>query len=246
VTSSTVTPVSTAPLAIDTGRRGLGRPVRWALNAMLVVAVAMLLFLAVGPRVLPYRTVTMLTGSMAPVVPSGALVVDTALPVEELRTGDVITFEAPVDGHPVVTHRVVAVERHDGRTFVRTRGDANTGVDPWLAEVHGTHVWKVRGVVPHLGDVIRVLRSAQQTVALLWVVPGIVLVWFLVGLWRRPGAPEGGEPQCEPYPAEPAQPSLPASSSSPFPVPQPRGRRRRPPARRLSLSRPRRSSLPSR
>jgi signal peptidase len=206
-------PASSAPLAVDVGRTYLSRLFRWVLNAVLVVAVVLLLFLAVGPRLLPYRTVTMLTGSMGTTVPTGALVVDTPMPVEQLRTGDVITFNAPIDGHPVVTHRVVGVERQDGRTLVRTRGDANTGNDPWLAEVHGNTVWQVRAVIPHLGAGIRVLRELQASVALLWVVGGLALVWFLVGVWRRPTAPEGGAAQCEaerdPYPAEPS--SLPQS-----------------------------------
>jgi signal peptidase I len=218
---------------------------RWALNVVLVVAVLLLVFLAIGPRVLPYRTVTMLTGSMGSTVPSGALVVDTPLPVGQLRTGDVITFHAPVDGQPVVTHRVVDVERRDGRTFVRTRGDANTCADPWLAEVHGDTVWKVRAVIPHLGAGIRMVRTAQSSFSLLWLVSGAVLIWFLVGVWRRPTAPEGGEPQWDPYPAEAGQLSSRVASLPSSPEPRQPGRRRRPPARRVSLSRRRRSSLRS-
>lgn len=198
----------------------LGRVV---LVTVLVVAVALLVFLAIGPRLAPYRTVTMLTGSMRPTIPPGAVVVDVAEPVSQLRAGQVISFEAPVAGHPVVTHRVVAVERRDGRVLIRTRGDANTGNDPWVAVVHGDTVWRVRAVVPVLGDVIRMLRSGAMHVLVVWVLPAAALLWFLVGVWRpraesaepHEAEPhEGGEPPCA-YPDEPASPgSSPMRSSS--------------------------------
>jgi signal peptidase len=214
------------------------------LNVVLAVAVLLLLFLAVGPHLLPYRPVTMLTGSMAPEIPAGSMVVDVAKPTSALRVGDVVTFHAPVTGRPVVTHRVVSVDRQDGRTLIRTRGDANSGLDPWTAVVHGDTVWQVRAVIPHLGDAVRLLRTAQAHRWVVWIAPAVVLAWFLAGVWRRrPESVEGGEPPWEPFPDEPAAPSLssPASSRPRVSEPQ-RGGRRRPLGRRRSQRRPRHSN----
>ena len=172
--------------------RGMLRLVRHAvLEVTVVAAIVLFLFLAVGPRLLPYRTVTMLTGSMAPKIPAGAVAVDVREPVSQLRPGQVVSFHSPLPGHPVVTHRVVSVEHRDGNTLIRTRGDANTADDPWLAVVHGDAVWRVRGVVPVLGRVVRALRTPTVHPLVAWVLPALLLLWFLAGVWRTPRpAPE--------------------------------------------------------
>lgn len=210
---------STAPAVASVaaaGRRAGGATVRLLLDLAMVAAVLLFLLLAVGPRVLPYRTVTMLTGSMAPQVPVGAMAIDVAEPVSALRPGQIVSFHAPEPGHPVVTHRVVSVQRRDGNVLIRTRGDANSGDDPWLAVVHGDKVWRVRAVVPVMGQAIRVLRTPAVHLLVAWVVPGALFAWLVVGLWRpsktsgrrraRNGV-EGGEPACVGEPVSSASPS---------------------------------------
>lgn len=186
-----MTIAATAPAGDAVGRRLLRVVARLALDVAMAVAIAAFAFLAIGPRVLPYQTVTMLSGSMRPAVPTGALAVDVSEPVSALRAGQVISFHAPVPGHPVVTHRVVAVEHRDGRVVVRTKGDANSGVDPWLAVVHGDRVWRVHGVVPWVGSAIHALRQPTAHLVTAWVLPFTALVWFLAALWR-PAVKGGG------------------------------------------------------
>jgi signal peptidase len=176
--------------------RRLGRVLR---DAALVAALLLFGFLAVGPHLLPYRTVTMLTGSMRPLIPPGSVAVDVREPMSALRPGQIISFHAPEGGHPVVTHRVVSVQHRDGQVLIRTRGIANSANDPWVAVVHGKDVWRVRAVVPHLGEGIRLLRSRGIHLVVAWLVPAGLLLWFLVGIWRPKTAPEtstGGEPEC--------------------------------------------------
>jgi len=48
---------------------------------------------------------------------------------ERIRRGDVILFTSPRNGCQVV-HRVVSVESRG----IRTRGDTNPGIDPWILE----------------------------------------------------------------------------------------------------------------
>ena len=166
------------------GRRTAHVVGRLLLDAAVALALSLLVFLAVGPRVLPYQTVTMLTGSMRPAVPPGSLAVETSEPVGSLRAGQVISFHAPVPGHPVVTHRVIDVSSRGGRVLVRTRGDANSGADPWTAVVRGNRVWRVRAVIPDLGSAVRLLRRADLHLLVAWVLPGVLLAWVVVGIWR--------------------------------------------------------------
>ena len=61
----------------------------------------------------------------------------------EIRRGDVVVFPSP-DGDCKVVHRVLSVDR-DG---VRTKGDNNRHVDPWIvnpADIIGRVEWIERG-----------------------------------------------------------------------------------------------------
>ena len=108
--------------------------------------------LAVGPHVLDYRTMTMLTGSMAPSIEPGDVVVSTPLDVQTSPRGMVITYHIPIDDHRVVTHRVIEVEHTaDGTVSVRTQGDANDAPDPWTAVLTGDTAYQVQAVVPEIG-----------------------------------------------------------------------------------------------
>jgi signal peptidase len=167
-------------------RRTLTLTARAAVNLLLVLAVLTLLALAVGPRVLPYRTTTMLTGSMAPLINPGDVAVITAEPVADVAVGQVLQIQAPTPDHRVVTHRVTAVVRGaDGSVSIRTKGDANQGEDPWLAKLNGSTAWQVRGVVPHLGSAIRALRHPLAQRTLIFAVPAALALWVLAGVWRR-------------------------------------------------------------
>src|SRR3954451_9715225 len=119
----TITPAAVFPTAAG-GR--LARSVgRLLLNVVVAAALMLFGFLAIGPRLLPYQTVTMLTGSMRPELPPGSGAVQPAEPVSAIEPGQVISFHAPEPGRPVVTHRVVEVVHRNGQVLIRTRGDAN-------------------------------------------------------------------------------------------------------------------------
>jgi signal peptidase I len=120
---------------------------------VLVLAVGVFALLAVGPHLLGYRTVTMLTGSMTGTID---VTVVTALPVEDVEPGMIITYHIRIDDHHVVTHRVVSATHNDDATVaVQTKGDANDAADPWQAVLQGDTAYQVRAVVPDLGHVIQ-------------------------------------------------------------------------------------------
>ena len=215
---------------------------RAVLNLIAASAVVLFAFLAIGPRFLPYQTVTMLTGSMRPVAPVGSVLVDVAEPVSALRPGQVISFHAPTPGRPVVSHRVIEVQHRDGQVLVRTKGDANSAADPWLAVVHGNTVWRMRADIPYLGTAVRATRTPTMRLLMLYAVPGLLLLWVLVAVWRRPTADaEGGDASCV-FPDEP-QSSPRSPSPCPAPVRSQPGQRRRRRHRARSSSRRPRSSL---
>lgn len=156
----------------------LSRVISGLLSAVLVGGLVTFLGLAVGPRVFGYRTATMLTGSMTGTIDPGDVIVSVPMPTDRLKVGDVITFHAPVPDQHVETHRVIGV-RHtaDGRTIMRTKGDANTTPDPWRATVRDDTVWRTVHVVPMVGNVVRALRTPLIGHGLWWgALVGLVLL----------------------------------------------------------------------
>lgn len=184
-TSSKLTGVTASKVAAAGGRA--------VFTLTLAVATLLFLFLAVGPRFLNYQTSTMLTGSMAPGINPGDVVVSVRTPVSELKVGDVITYSIPIDDHRVETHRVASIKRDDaGVTSVTTKGDANAGADPWTAVLSEDHVYVQAGVVPYLGDVIRALRQPLVQAVFLYGACGLLVVVVLTSIWRKPaGAADG-------------------------------------------------------
>jgi signal peptidase len=178
-----------APVAASAARREPTRPgaalrrLGSAVSTLLLLAAAVaFLFLAVGPHVFGYRTATMLTGSMSPLIKPGDVVVSVPKPASELAVGDIISYHIPVEDHRVETHRVISLT-HDatGRLAVVTKGDANNGKDPWVATLDGDTVWQTKAVVPHVGSWIRTLRAPLVQGGVFW---GALGAFVLIALWR--------------------------------------------------------------
>lgn len=191
--------------AAGTARSARRILVRVVTAALMAVAVTAFLFLAVGPRFLGYQTSTMLTGSMAPLINPGDVVVSVPTPVSSLKTGDIITYKIPVEDQRVETHRIVELKRNSNGTTVRTKGDANNGADPWQATIQGDTVDVHAATVPYLGTVIRSLREPAALIVLTYVAPGILVLMLLARIWRKgPVAVNGSRDGADGAPAHSA------------------------------------------
>ena len=126
------------------------------------------------PRVAGATPYTILTGSMRPSMPPGTLVVVRPVEADDVRVGDVLTYQLRSGDPEVVTHRVVSVGVDgDGDRVFRTQGDANDIADEaWVKPV------QVKGVlwydVPHLGRVTNLLNGAQRQLVLTVVVGSLL------------------------------------------------------------------------
>lgn len=136
--------------------------------------------LVLVPRATGAQTYTVLTGSMEPAIAPGALVVVRPTPGDQLRGGDVITFQ-PYSGNPaVVTHRIAGIYYDlSGQMRIHTQGDANNTADDWTLvpeQVRGT-LWYS---VPQLGRVNVLLSGESRVVAITVVAGGLIVyaVWM--------------------------------------------------------------------
>ena len=140
--------------------------------------------LAIGPHVLDYRTMTMLTGSMTGTIDVGDVEIVTPLPVADITVGMIIAYHIPLDDHHLVSHRVISVDHApDGSVTLQTKGDANAAADPWKATLQGDTAYQVRGVVPGLGHLIEALRAPILSQALVYGAPALLAGWLLLTIW---------------------------------------------------------------
>ena len=169
----------------DMAGHTMGRLAPWLVRGIMGLAVLAFLLLAVGPHVLGYRTMTMLTASMSPEIDPGDVTIVTPMAVSDVTEGMVITYHKPIDDRSLVTHRVVSVVTGpDGAVQIQTKGDANEAIDPWTATLQGDTAYQVRAVIPELGHVIQALRAPVVAQVLLYGAPALLVGWLLLTIWR--------------------------------------------------------------
>lgn len=162
----------------------MARHVVRALSWMVVLGVAALVGAAVlVPRLAGATPYTVLTGSMAPHLSPGTLVVVRPVDIAEVRTGDVVTYQLRSGEPLVVTHRVVGVGwTAGGERLLTTRGDANSaaGAAPVRAVQLRGEVWYS---LPWVGR-LNVLLSPDQHVLLVRAAAGALFLYAGVVLLR--------------------------------------------------------------
>jgi signal peptidase len=128
------------------------------------------------------RPQIVMTGSMAPGIPVGALIVTVPLRAEAVP-GDVIVFPHPWR-HATVVHRVVAVEHGAVDSDYITKGDANDQEDGWRTPV-ASATGRVTATVPYLGYVLAVVGLPVVRLSVGLLVLASVLSTLIAA--RRPG-----------------------------------------------------------
>jgi signal peptidase len=129
------------------------------------------------------------SGSMAPSIATGSLVVDLpTTPATPFEVGDVVTFH-PTPGY-TATHRIAAI----GPDGIVTKGDANPGRDVGTIQPEMI-VGRVAFSVPYGGYAAVFFRNPAGVAALLLLVLGLLAIWHLTGSEPTPpsleAAPRG-------------------------------------------------------
>jgi signal peptidase I len=177
----------------------------WGRLLALVVIVAPVSILVLLPIGLGLDRYVMSGGSMDSGaeggISQGSVVFERAVPVGDLRIGDVITFRPPADAQVdgLVTHRIVGI----GPEGIRTRGDAESARDPWMLQPQEPTLPRVVYTLPWVGYGYLVIF---HPVSRLLMVGSAVLLVLLIASEirrRRGGAVAPGEELEEPGP--PAQ-----------------------------------------
>ncbi|RMI07027.1 signal peptidase I [Cellulomonas triticagri] len=177
------------------GRRP-ARRVRRAVDLLLDVGAVvgvLTVVVTVACVALGVRPAVVVSGSMRPEIPVGALTFARTVPAGSVEVGDVVTVpRVRADG--LVTHRVVSTEPSEdvaGATRLELQGDANAQPDALPYEV--ADAGKVVAVVPGLGYAVQVVQR-HVLVVLAALLALTVLAASHGYVRRRATAPHGDHP----------------------------------------------------
>jgi signal peptidase len=163
----------------------------WLAILLIAATVALLVFVALAPRLLGWHFVIVAGGSMEPTIHLGSVAILEDAKGADVGVGDIVMFPWPADGH-TTTHRIVDISE-DG-TLVRTKGDANSSEDPDPVP-RDTIRAKFLFSVPHAGDVVNWVKSPRGYLVII-LVPGIAIIAFellsIVRSLRRRNEPAAG------------------------------------------------------
>lgn len=161
----------------------------WHYLSRSVSIAVLLLILALGaavvaiPRVAGAIPLTVLTSSMEPKLPPGTLIVVRPVAIDDIRVGDVVTYQIHSGVPGVISHRVIAIAlaADGGRTFI-LKGDNNSvpDVTPVIPEQVQGKLWYS---VPYVGFANTALSGNTRA----WVVPvgGVLLLLYAAITFTR-------------------------------------------------------------
>jgi signal peptidase I len=166
--------------------RAVRHVVSWSAR-LLVLAFALAVVGAIAvvvviPRLTHSQAMTVLSGSMTPGIPVGSIVVVRPVDPDQLRVGDVATYQAEPRKPVYVTHRVADISHVGGRTTFTFKGDANRGpdVDPVVPGQIRGQLWFH---VPFLGTIRDDLKTgAGMTIALTLLLGGYAVSQLSSGM----------------------------------------------------------------
>jgi signal peptidase len=174
----------------------LGQTIRTGISlGIFSVVLGLVAIIIIIPKILGATPLTILTSSMEPGLPPGTLVVVAPVEPEDIRIGDVITYQIESGQPEVVTHRVTEVVTSTyGETSFVLQGDNNAEPDPpvMAIQLQGKLVYSL----PWVGHLSSVLNGPSRATVLPIIAAAMVayaVISIALGLVslakRRKGTP---------------------------------------------------------
>ncbi|MBQ7670609.1 MAG: signal peptidase I [Clostridia bacterium] len=129
-----------------------------------------------------YSVFRVVTGSMEPTIPVGAVLLSRSADVDEIEVGDIICFRSRESSHygSIVTHRVVSIsEDESGKKYLESRGDANYSSDPYFVQAENL-IGKVIWYTGKEGVFSKVLSFASGKIGFLALI--VIPILLIAGL----------------------------------------------------------------
>lgn len=111
------------------------------IETVLILAIALVCFVSIlqstflqDKAIFGYHTYVIASNSMYPVLEYGDVILVKEIEFDKIEKGDVVTYlgkEGEVKGK-IITHEVIDVLEENDTTVLKTKGRANTGIDPYV------------------------------------------------------------------------------------------------------------------
>ena len=150
----------------------MAKKISKAISTIVIIIMLILAVLLIGVRIFGYTPYSVLSPSMTPKYPVGALVYIHEIEPKDIVVGDDITFVFD-ESLLVVTHQVVEIdENHEYFTTKGLANDSNDGNPVYYPNILG----KVYFSIPYLGYVSDVVTSPIGLI----ISVGLILIWIII------------------------------------------------------------------
>ena len=144
------------------------------LTGILIICLAILAGILIGPRLFGFQSLAVLSGSMEPEIGVGAIVFAKESDLNDIVIGDVITYR--ITGSTMVTHRVADIDQSNQQFY--TKGDANDVMDVQPVPFDNI-VGKVAFSVPYIGYMSIYAKTPLGIVAICTILIILIILTFL-------------------------------------------------------------------
>jgi len=144
-------------------------------NTILVIPLAVAAAFLIFPFVAYYgnEILVVTSTSMLPALKPNDLIVVEPATIDQIKVGDIITFDSHMEDWGIIAHRTVEVTEKNGELAIRTKGDNVERQDFWYitgADLTG----RVIEVIPALG--ILLVGPIRFTLVLVIIVTAVSLL----------------------------------------------------------------------
>ncbi|WP_062233257.1 signal peptidase I [Fictibacillus sp. FJAT-27399] len=133
------------------------------------------------PSIFGYKIMTVLSGSMRPMLQPGDIVIDRDPDLAKFKVDQIITYKRE---DKFITHRVIDLVKKNGVVYYKTKGDANNVEDNKLVapqQVVGDYAFHI----PNAGFFLEFARG-KLGILLFIILPAILIVLSEVFKDKRP------------------------------------------------------------
>ncbi len=164
------------------------RVIRYAVLCFVLALLALVAFDVTSGR---YQVRPVLSGSMEPGLPTGAVVVTQRVPISSLHVWDVIVFHRPDNPAALVVHRIISMRTTAAGVVIETRGDNNPVRDPWQVTLRGSTAYRAEYSLPFVGYVAVWMHNPVGRRLLLEFGAAILIIVGMCTVWSRHRQTEG-------------------------------------------------------
>jgi len=153
-------------------------------NTILVIPLALAVAFLIFPFIAYYGNEIMVvtSTSMLPALKPNDLIIVEPATIDQIKVGDIITFNSHIEHWGIVAHRAVEVTDRDGEIQISTKGDNIEREDGWHI-TESDLVGRVIEVIPALG--IFLVGPVRFTLVIVIIITAVFLLKDQLSLERK-------------------------------------------------------------